>query len=288
MRISFLPVEKDTWPSDKVWDAAQSAGIAGELRRRFTEHLLTGNKPTLHSFERMAAHLMSGEMKRNAQPRTAVWFPRGGTRELIRLIRKITEAPWDASEYRASAYSLLIDYGYEKLIPKLYSGLSEDAITSVHEWAQIGRGFLACKRYDVAGRLLGAWRNRTGVAMWMVTNYILSLSRLQRDELQERFCSARDALAGLPHDSCAKYLVHMQAEACALLGDRAGLSDIFSSYKKYFNGRLEKDEYFAGRDFHLLHDMQILARYLSNRQEWPIRRVIWKLQLYRFWSGFRV
>ena len=94
------------------------------------------------------------------------------------------------------------------------------AVTAVNEWAEIGRAFVGSRFHAEGRKFFAAWRERAGVAMWMITNYILTLSCFRHEQLRERYNSARDALAGLPHDHCAKYLAHVQAEACALLGNR--------------------------------------------------------------------
>ena len=171
----------------------------------------------------MAAHSMRNTEKRSAQSRMAIWFPTGGARELKRLVGEISKAPWDGSKYRAIAYSLLVDYGYHRLVVNLSSKMNPASIAVVDEWAQIGRAFVAGRLHAAGRKFLGSWRERTGVAMWMVGNYSLTLSCFRRDQLQERFNSARDALAGLPHDHCAKYLAHIQAEACALLGNKQAI-----------------------------------------------------------------
>jgi len=37
--------------------------------------------------------------------------------------------------------------------------------------------------------------------------------------------TCRDVLPGLPYDHCARFLVHVQTKACALLGDKQGLRE---------------------------------------------------------------
>jgi len=69
---------------------------------------------------------------------------------------------------------------------------------------------------------------------------------------------------GLPQDHCAKYLVHRQAEACALLGDQQGLLETWKQYRNYFDGKLEKREWFETRRRYLLGDLVILARSLEE------------------------
>ena len=100
--------------------------------------------------------------------------------------------------------------------------------------------------------------------MWMVTNYILSLSRSRPDELRERYGSARDALAGLPHDHCARYLAHVQAEASALLGQKEAFLETWAAHARYFDGRTGPGEYFHDKDRRLLTALPKLAEDLAR------------------------
>ncbi|HSQ79124.1 MAG TPA: tetratricopeptide repeat protein, partial [Candidatus Bathyarchaeia archaeon] len=218
LRICFWPVEESTWPADKIWEIAKSSGFAGDLARSFRQRLRAGERPALHAFSRLAAHAMRNEKKRRALAVSSFWFPHPGVRELMQLVKGVTGKSWDGSGHRAVLYSVLSDYDYEGLVTKLASEAGPAAVVGIKEWAKIGRAFVGAKKYAVGRAFLGSWRERTGVAMWMATNYVLTLSRRRPDELRERYESARDALAGLPHDHCAKYLAHIQAEACALLG----------------------------------------------------------------------
>ena len=115
--------------------------------------------------------------------------------------------------------------------------------------------------------------------MWMVANYVMSLSRVRRDQLQERYGSARDALAGLPHDNCANYLAHIQAEACARLGRTDMFLETVASHARYFDRDLEEGEFFRGKDRHLLTGVSRLAGELARHRGWRARVALWKFRL---------
>lgn len=281
LRVCFMPVEGYAWPAEKVWEVARREGFAGDLALRFRRRLRAGDRPTLSSFSRLAAYAMRDTTKVRSWPPISVWFPRGGARELMGLVEDLSAAPWDGSEYRAVIYSLLGDYGYSRLVTKLASRIDPAAVTAVNEWAQIGRAFLDSRQLSGGRRFLSAWRERPGVAMWMMTNYILSLSRRRRAHLEERYASARDALAGLPHDHCAKYLAHVQAEAAALLGHKEDFLETWAAYGRYFDGQIGAGEFFHGHDRHLLVDIPKLAESMTQDQRGRARRMIWKLRLGR-------
>ena len=97
LRICFLPAEENTWPSEKAWEVARTAKFADRLAQRFRQRMKAGNRPTLGAFSCMAVHVMRNAEKRDAQPRLSIWFPRGGARELKRLVREISEVPGTAA-----------------------------------------------------------------------------------------------------------------------------------------------------------------------------------------------
>jgi len=103
--------------------------------------------------------------------------------------------------------------------------------------------------------------------MWVVANYIMSLSKMGSQQLQEIKSTCQAALAGLPHDHCARYLAHREVEACALLGDQEGFSECWKKYREYFDGKLEKGEWFETQRRYLLEDIPVLARHLENNEQ---------------------
>jgi hypothetical protein len=123
--------------------------------------------------------------------------------------------------------------------------------------------------------------------MWVVTNYVISLSALRPKHLREILSSCRDALAGLPHDHCAKFLAHLEAEACALLGDRRALLETWTTNRNYFDGKLEKGEWFETKRKHLLADVPVMARSLENNDLRMYKRVLRGLRWGRFTAELR-
>jgi hypothetical protein len=116
----------------------------------------------------------------------------------------------------------------------------------------------------------------------MVANYMFSLSYFRRDQLEERYRSSRDALAGLPHDHCARYLAHLKAEACALSGNRSNFLDTWHTYARYFDGKMADGEFFGPRDRYLRTGIPKLAKFLLNHHQWRARGMTWLLWMRRF------
>ena len=280
-RICFLPVEENWWPAEKAWEIARGA-FGDRLAQRFCQRLRAGDRPTLGAFSGLAAYLMRNAAKRLPLPILTTRFPGPGARELKGLVGEVSSASWDGSRYRALAYRLLTDRGYQRLVVRLSAKRDPAAVTSTEEWAETGRALVASHLSAAARRLYGGWRERSGVEMWMVCNYVLSLSRSRRDRLRERYASCRDALAGLPHDHCAKYLAHAQAEACAVLGLKDRFLETWAACARYFDGHVGTGEYFPKRERYLLKSIPELAGHLQNRRVWRARVLIGRLWLRRF------
>ena len=279
LRVCFGPLEESTWPADKVWDVAQAAGFADQLYKQAVRRLSIGEKPTRRSFARMVAHAMRIETKRGLQPRTSTWFLFGGARELFRLGRLVRNAGWDSSSHLAELYRELSDYGYHRVVRRLWKMNSDGRALNIDEWAQVGRALVGAHLHSEGRRFLSEWRERPGIGMWMVANYTLSLSRFRRSQLEELRAACHDALTGLPHDHCASYLAHIQAEACALLSDKEALLQTWNTYSTYFETSLKENEYFHNTDRHLLGDVPMMVRYLQQNQTWLYRKMLWKRTL---------
>jgi hypothetical protein len=230
----------------------------------------------------MVAHPIRVDTKRVLQPRNRTWFLFGGAKELARLERLINDAKWDGSSYRAEVYRELCDYGYHRVVRRLWRKHGA-ANFSIEEWSQIGRALVGAHLYSEGRGFMGAWRKRPGVPMWMIANYSLCMSRFRRNQLEELRLTCRDALSGLPHDHCANFLAHILAEACALLGDREAFLQTWNTYSIYFGAELKEDEYFHPKRRHLMGDIPMMARYLQQNETWLYGKRVWKLR----WATIR-
>ena len=114
--------------------------------------------------------------------------------------------------------------------------------------------------------------------MWVVANYVTSLSVVKPSDLKEIAESSRDALRDLPHDHCARYLAHVKAEACALLGDKGGLRETWDQYRIYFDCKENSNEWFEDRRRPLLTDIPMLVRFLEQNQFGLYRKTVWGLR----------
>jgi tetratricopeptide (TPR) repeat protein len=285
IRVGFGPVEESTWPADKVWDVAQASGFADRLYQSASQLLSTGGRPTLRTFARMVGYAMRDVTKRALQPRTVTWFPSGGARQLMRVAKSLDSVAWSSGIYRAELYSVLSGYGYQRLVRRLWKKSNATQKLTINEWSQIGRALVGAHLYSEGRQFLSTWRDRPGVQMWMMTNYILCLSRRRKEQLREIFTVCHDALSGLPHDHCASYLAHAQAEASALLGDKEKIMETRSSYSAYFETALKENEYFRTEQRHLLGDIPMLVRYLQQNESWLYRKMLWKLWWNATWHS---
>src|SRR5579871_5915411 len=128
---------------------------------------------------------------------------------------------------------------------------------------------------------MSGWRRRKGVAMWMVTNYVVALPR-EKTGLLETVATCRDALATLTHDHCARFLVVARAEAQVLLGDTSGFLETWKSQRSYFEGQPGSQEFWPRKE--LLGDMFTLARLLEQGDTKQYRSKVRGMKWNRFWG----
>ena len=143
-------------------------------------------------------------------------------------------------------------------------------------WAQVGRAFLNRKRRKEVRELMADWRERSEVKMWAITNYILASPGRNRSDLERVATTCRDALTMLPHDHCARFLAHKQAEAYALLGDEKSFLNTWNSYRHYFGSDPTKGEFF--KNMHLLADVPAMAHTLQQGDTLAYRKLLRELR----------
>lgn len=114
--------------------------------------------------------------------------------------------------------------------------------------------------------------------MWVVANYVTCLSAVRPTQLREIVASCEDALRDLPHDHCARFLAHVKAEACAVLGDKLGLRETWSRYRSYFDCKENRQEWFSGGRQHLLADIPMMVRFLEQNERALYRKMVWGLR----------
>lgn len=280
--ILFAEAEDSTWPADHSWDAIQQAHCDAEAYERARLLLQKGSRPTPQALVKLAAYAIQRKhtVKRTVQPPWRRWFPDAGAREILALLKFIDAAPWVKGYHRVRLLQQLSDVGYQSLVVRYWKTHRAEVENDPSCWSETARALVALKRTSQARKFLAGWRDRVGVGMWVVANYVICFSALRASDLKEVLSSCRDALAGLPHDHCAKYLVHLQAETCTLLGDRAGFLKVWNDQRRYFDGKLEKDEWFENKRKHLLNDLPLMARYLEQNElglyKKTLRKLRWK------------
>jgi hypothetical protein len=178
----------------------------------------------------------------------------------------VDRAEWADGHYRAVLLRHLSEFGYHRLVVRYWKGNQAAVGNHADSWAEVGRVLVALDRIEQARKLLKDWRQRAGVPMWAVANYVVCFSRRKTVDLHEIFSTCTDALALLTHDHCAKYLAHVEAEMCALLGNPEAFRTTWLKHKGYFTGELEKGEWFESRHTHLLSDIPRLAGLLETKQ----------------------
>jgi hypothetical protein len=267
-RIWFAEPELPAWPAEYAWKAAERGHFDNEVYQEARWRLARGSRPTPTALSLMAAHAMDWESlkKKARQPHWRTWIPGPGAQEVRALLGMVDRAQWADGHYRAVLLRCLCEFGYQRLAVRYWKGNRAAVENHVDSWAEVGRALVSLDRKEQARKVLKDWRERAGVPMWAVANYVLCFSRREALDLKEVLYTCTDALASLTHDHCAKYLAHVQAEMCALLGDTEAFRTTWLKHKGYFTGELKKGEWFESRHRHLLSDIPHLADLLERHQ----------------------
>jgi tetratricopeptide (TPR) repeat protein len=279
-RIFNAEAESSAWPADYAWEAlknARSADRAFDEARRSLEKQV---RPTPRAFFILCSHALESAKTEQIIPqsRWASWFPDRGVKELLSLLKLADRGPWISGAYRAKALDRLSSVGHYRLVVGYWKRHKEEVEADVSTWSETGRALVSLRRRKETRKLLSSWRRRRGVSMWVVANYIGCLSAVWSRDLKEIAASSRDALRDLPHDHCARYLAHVKAEACALLGDKRGLRETWDQYRIYFDCKENSNEWFEDQRRPLLTDIPMLVRFLEQNQFGLYRKTVWGLR----------
>lgn len=282
-KLFYAETEPSRWPSEYSWEAVKKGGFAEEAYQKLLAELQGGRSPTPRSLSILAAYAFerAGTEKKTNRSRFTAWFPDAGSREVLKLL-KMTDGLEADGYARATLLQKLSDFGYQRLVVRYWKRHRIDVEGEINSWSQLARALVALKQRKLARRVLHGWRERKGVGMWVVANYAMCLSATNSKQLREVRSTCWDALQGLAHDHCARYLVYRQAEACALLKDEAGFLDCCNRYTSYFDGKLEEGEWFETQRRYLLADLPILARHLRNKEFKAYRSGLRELRRERF------
>ena len=279
-RILYAEAESSAWPADYAWEALKKAQCVDraylEARRSLEKQL----RPTPRAFFILCSHALEQAkiQRRIPQSRWASWFPDRGVKELLSLLELADRSAWIDGAYRAKVLDRLNSVGHYRLVLNYWNQQRGEVEADVSTWSETGRALASLRRTSEACKLLSSWRGRRGVSMWMVANYIGCLSSVWPGDLKEIVASSGDALRDLPHDHCARYIAHVKAEACALLGDRRALRETWDQYRSYFDCKESSNEWFEVRRRPLLTDIPMLVRFLEQAQVGRYRRRVWGLR----------
>jgi len=286
----FAETESSSWPVEYAWGALKRAHYSDRAFEEASSSLGKNVRPTLTAFSILCLYALerAGTHKVFPQSILASWFPDQGVKELLGLLKALDKAPWADGAYRAKALDRLNKFGHYRLVVRYWRKHRQAVEADVSTWAQTGRALASLKLKSKTRELLSSWRSRRGVGMWVVANYLGCFSRILPSHLKEVAASCRDALRDLPHDHCARYLAHLRAEACALLGDKQGLRETWEQYRSYFDCNESNQEWFQEGTRHLLTDIPMLVRYLEGDERSLYRKGVWGLRWRRFWGTYQV
>ena len=285
-RIFFAETEGSAWPAEYAWEALKNAQYGDRAHQEACASLERKLRPTPTAFSVLCSYALEEGGTEKVIPQTywKTWFPDRGVKEMLRLLNIADHSPWASGVYRSKALGQLNKVGHYRLVVKYWKKHRQEGESDVTSWSETGYALASLKQKQETRRLLSSWRQRRGVGMWVVANYVGSLSRRKPSDLREVVASCGDALRHLPHDQCARFLAHLRAEACVLLGDKEGLLDTWQQYRSYFDCKENNQEWFPPGRRHLLTDIPILVRYLEQNETGLYRKTVWGLR-WRHLSG---
>lgn len=278
--IFYAEAESSAWPADYAWQALKNAQFVDKAYDEARRSLEKQRRPTPQAFSILCSHALehAGTEKRIPQSLWRSWFPDRGVKEVLGLLTFADSSPWADPVYRARALDRLNSLGHYRLVINYWKQRKGEVEADVRTWSETGRALASMKRRGQARELLSSWRQRKGVSMWVIANYVGCLSALSKSDLKEIVASSGDALRDLPHDHCARYLAHVKAEACALLGDTQGLLNTWRQYRSYFDCKETSNEWFLDRRRPLLTEIPMLVRFLEQKQHGLYREKVRQLR----------
>jgi tetratricopeptide (TPR) repeat protein len=285
LSVSFAPVEHSVWPVNRVWEVFGAAEKEDDLAQALRAKLKEGSQPTRRAIARYVEYLLDQERAGGFLKLLRQTRIHHVTRNILSLTKVVMSSSWRSEFHTADLFAILNTRRYPRLVIQLWNELYGDGSNADSEaWAEAGRAMATRGQYRLARDLFRDWRSRRGVRMWSLANYMQSLSRFRKSNLNEVIATCRDALANLTHDHCARYLTCMQAEACALVGDKEGLLAVWCDRRGYFGGELKKSEYFNASEKHLIHDIPEMVEALQRDDAKVYRKLLRRLRFQRLWN----
>jgi len=277
LRLFFAETEPSVWPPDYAWAAIKKAHYEDEAWQRALAQLRAGKSPTVRAIAILAGYAMERNGVKEPVPQRWYHATDEGAQEILGLLKLVDALPGNHGAHRAMLLRKLSDFNHERLAVRYWKKNRATVEAERNSWSEAVRALTSLKRFRLARQAMAGWRERKGVPMWVVANYVMCLPGMGRRQLREVRSACHDALAGLPHDHCARYLAYREAEACALLNDHTGVYDCWKRYSEYFDGKLEKGEWFEEKRRYLMADVPGLARAVANNQPREYRALVWRM-----------
>jgi tetratricopeptide (TPR) repeat protein len=285
MKVCFAPVEQSNWPVNRVWEVLGSTEHHGKLAERFRARLEEGARPTARALARFLEYVVDQEQADGLLRVIRQTRLNPATRKIIRLMKIIERSSWRDEFSCEDLFAILNAHGYSRLVVRFWSHMRDQgAGGDSAAWGQAGRAMVNLSQKAKARELLRDWRNRRGVEMWSLANYLHCLSRFRKHDLEEVIATCKDALTDLRHDHCARYLANMQAEAYALTGDKSGLLALWNDRRGYFEGDLKPGEYFRASCRYLLTEIPDLVEALQRNDRKSYRKSLRRIRFHRLWN----
>ncbi len=287
LSLLFANTEPSVWPPNYAWEALRKAHFEEAAYQQARARIKQGQRPTPRGLAILAEFAIARNHteKRSLQPIWRTYFPDRGARELLSLAEDLESEDLESNDVPALPFRNVIlceltNFGYHRLTLKYWKMHSAQVEAETMAWSEVARAFAGLKSRRRGRKFIAGWRDHVGVPMWVIANFVLCCNPRSKKQLRQMISACHDALTGLPHDHCARYLAHVEAESYARLGDEKGFLEAYLRYKNYFDGKIERSEWFQESRRNLLADIPAMGRFLEEGQRTQYkkmrRRIVWE------------
>jgi tetratricopeptide (TPR) repeat protein len=278
MRVLFARMERSDWPASFAWDRLRNEGFGRRAFQRMNDSLNQGLRPTPQALFLWASCALDPEgietPGQAPRPFWRTWFPDSGARKVLAILEGEEYASWRDGRYVARLLQSLCDYGYDDLVVQYWRNHREEVEGDVEAWGLTGRALLRMGRKQEAREFLASWRDRPGVGTWILASYVACFSGVRAESLHKVRSICAEALAELPYDNGTRYLAHVEAEACALLGDQEAFRASWEKRRALFGGVPLQGELFPEDREYLRETIPAMVRFLEqdDRVQYAVER----------------
>ncbi len=251
--VFTMPGDDDLWPEETLYNELLAALGATAVLDLVRQHLAGGDRLRLGVLKHVQETIVTEEKITWAA--TFGMSGRGNklrAKTLLFFVSLLDGVEWDGALHRAVLLEGLVPIEQTAAGIAWWKAHRELVERETPVWEVIGR--LLMQTNDKQARdFLRSWRERRGVGMFAVCNYLIVLHRLLANDLGGRTDlqvairdNAAEALRQLAPDHTARYLASALGAACLRLKDDASFLQNYDHYRSLLQDEGEPDQWYMG------------------------------------------